>query len=249
MVYKFNKDGNVVFNVSDGLANYSQRNNQYLDVVTKKPTAMVACNVTSMGMGLVYSGYNVPLRYPKLPQIEDNLIKFCQEDPRVAAYYREKMPGMYNDWIARKRGCYPPNEVHAILSWAINLYMGCSATRFSTNVPVRDIISSIALDCLPVVGSGVFATFGHVVCIVGFTAKPEFLKKLGESKVITDDFRDLVLGWTIDDPYGNFHNGYKPVLPGNDIAMSNDEFYGMFKPLNDRYVKWAHMFNKPAAVA
>ena len=248
MIYTKDSVGNIVFNVSNNLPNFSQRNNEYIDKVTKKPTALVACNVTSIAMGLSYSGYNIPLKYAELKQPEDNLIKFADEDPAVSSYYKEKMPGMYNDWVARKPDCYPPNELHDILSYSTNLYMGCKATYFSTNVPVRNIISDICFSNLPVVMSGKFSGFGHIVCLVGFVAKPEFLTKLGTTSTITDDFRDLITGWIIDDPYGDFRNGYKPVLSGNNIPMTNDQFYSMLKPLNDRYIKWAHRFNPPAAV-
>ena len=104
MVYKIGADGTVTFNVSDGLANFSQRNNQYIDQVTKKTTAFVACNVTSMAMGLAYSGYSFPTKYPGLEQPEDQLIKFCQEDPKALDYYKATQPAMYAAWFRVKPG-------------------------------------------------------------------------------------------------------------------------------------------------
>jgi hypothetical protein len=249
MVYKTDSAGNVIFNVSDGLANFSQRNNEYIDKVTKKTTAFVACNVTSMAMGLTYAGHHIPNKYPGLDQPEDQLIKFCQEDPGAIDYYKSTQPAMYAAWMARAKDCYAPNEVHDVLSHDINAFMGYKATYFGTSVKVSDLMSDIALNGLPIVVSGTFCGFGHVVCLVGFMASKDILGKIAAANAVTDECRGLVKAWIIDDPYGNFHNGYKPVLPGNDIQMSNDEFYSMSKPVNDHYVKFAHRFTKPGVTA
>jgi len=245
MKYTTDKEGNLIFDVSAGFSNSSQRNNIYVDKVLKKSTALVACNATSMGMGLEYTGWSIPQKYLELKQQEDNLIKFCQEDSIVLDYYKKTLPAMYAAWLVRAKDCYAPNEVHDVLSYAINMYMGSKVTYFKVNTLVSEIVSDISIRNLPIVMSGKFAGFGHVVCLVGFKAKKEFLEGYNKTKTITEDLLKFIYEWTIDDPYGDFRNDYKIVLSGNNIPMTSLQFNTMFNPRESTTVKFAHRFNKP----
>lgn len=208
-----------VLNVSANKENYSQRNN--------KVDPGITCNTTSMVMTLDYNGYRVPVKTGDQP--EDDLTVFTRTDQRVLDFYKTKMPVMYNAFINKESGFYWPNEVHDVLSYATNLYMGTNCTKFRTDVSLEELISEIRAGRACVL-SGKFGKLNHIVCLVGFVLV---------NGVVTEAI--------IDDPYGDYHKGYTAGSSGNDIHMTIDEFYSIFKPFG-KGPKYAHLFKAPAAV-
>lgn len=238
---KFKVDGMfATYDVSANKENYSQNNNLYRYVQgLARVTPATECNVTSMVMGGDYAGYGFPSG--KYAQSEDNFADFMISSPEVDAKYKETMPAMYADWKAGKKGSYPPNEIHSLLSFGFNLWLGTTATYFSTNTPIQAIIDDITQKALPVVMSGKFGNLGHIVCLVGLVVPA--IKT--EGRIILDDVKDFL----IDDPYGNYLSGYSDgAASGNNIVMPKADFLSIFKPLGDDKVKWSHRFNQPAAL-
>lgn len=228
----------AVFNVSENKQNYSQRNNLYrTQNGFVKVNAFTECNVTSMCMAADYAGYHFPKG--DFAQAEDNFAKFLNESPIVDAYYKEKMPAMYADWKAGKKDAFPPNEVHAVLSYGFNQWIGCKATSFILDYPINSMLKDLSVSNRPLVLSGKFGKLNHIVTLVGF--------KVPVAKVDNFTFDDVV-EFIIDDPYGDYHDGYAGTKAGNDIVMSKADFLSIFKPLNDDKVKWAHIFYAPAAI-
>jgi len=236
---RYNTDGLfAVFNVSENKANYSQRNNLYrFQNKNAKENWATMCNVTSMCMAADYTGYKFPKG--EFDQPEDNLGKFMITNPEVDAFYKEKMPAMYTAYKNGDKDCYTPNEVHAILSFGFNKWIGCNATEFSMGIPIHSIISEIVDNSHPVVLSGKFGNLFHIVCLVGL--------KVPVSKIADGIKFDDVVEFIIDDPYGDYHDGYTNGKEGNDVHVSKADFISIFKPFNDENVKWGHLFHAPAA--
>ena len=240
----------VVFNVSKNKLNYSQRNNNF---VFKHGAAEIKnstmCNVTSMCMALDYAGYQFPTGLSTQP--EDNLADFLVNDSKVDAFYKEKMPAMYAAYKAGKEGCYPPNEVHEVLAYGTNLWMGTTAVNFSTNVKISDIKKQLLIEGRPVVMSGLFNNLHHVVCLVGLTFEvPDNVLKFSYARQIKyiSDNKIPPSEIIIDDPWGNPLKDYKEGISGNDIKLPWSFFINNMKPLGNATVKWAHMINEAAAV-
>lgn len=253
------KDGLIVFNVSDNKANYSQRNNQYKwfnsaydnQLVFGKVTAATMCNVTSLCMALDYAGYKVPTEGDdKYPQPEDRLAKFIMESKDVDRFYKEKMPAMYADYKAGKKGCYTPNEIHAVLAYAVNQWLGTSADTFRTDISISEMKDIIINKTLPIVISGCFAGLNHIINLVGFAfaATPEAIKDCNNA-----DYIPFVCGTypvvnvIYDDPYGKTGE-YDKNLSGNDVYVPYDKFISDVKPLGNAAMKWGHVLKTPAAI-
>lgn len=238
------------FNVSENKVNYSQRNNQFkFKNGAAEVKAATMCNVTAICMALDYAGYQFPTGIFEQP--EDNLADFLINDSKVDAYYKEKMPAMQAAYKAGKEGCYPPNEVHDVLAYGTNLWLGTKADTFSTCVKFGTIKREIIINQRPVVMSGLFNNLHHVICLVGMTfdipddiaktSKSNIIKYIAENKISPVEF-------IIDDPWGNPLKGYKPGISGNDVVISSKYFVDSLKPLGNPAVKWAHIFSEPAAV-
>lgn len=239
--------------VSDGKANYSQRNNQY---VHKNKKGMIdvqgstMCNVTSICMALDYNGW----QFPKGPfaQPEDNLCKFLMESKEVDAYYKKVAPASWKEYnecktTVNKAGktivdYYTPNEYHPVLAYATNLWLGCTADIYADNVDIFDIINEL-LEGRACVISGNFNGLGHIVTLVGCEwnvdaagkSVYDLLKFICEKKVLPTKF-------IIDDPYGKWNapKGYASGESGNNATLTRDEFMRMIKPENNQKVKRCH---------
>lgn len=244
---KANKDW-LIFNVSDNKANYSQRNNEYkwYGNGDAKVTASTMCNLTSMCMAADYMGYNFP--DGKYDQPEDNAADFTMKSPEVDAYYKAKMPAMYADYKAGKEGCYTPNEIHAVLSYAMNLWMGCQMTQFIDNMPIKDMLTKLTYDNEPMVISGKFDKLSHIVVLVGAIYK----NNLGTVNPTLEQAYESIkinkpLYMIYDDPWGCTYNYADTTKKGNDVIIPYKKFISDIKPFNNETIKWAHTFNKPAA--
>jgi hypothetical protein len=245
------KDGKIIFNVSKGKENFSQRNNEFKWTHPKNPAvkmdALSMCNVTSMVMALAYLGYTFPTG--KFKQPEDNLCDFMFTDKRVMERYKTRFPAM---WAAFDRGdanAFGPNLVHDILSFATNLWMGCtSMTTFNERMPITDIIKEIVENNRPLVLSGTFpytfqsgtvGTLGHINVLVGaIWDKSKWKGTVGNS-----EWPETLI---FDDPFGdykiNFRNG-----TGNDVMTSWADFIRLYKDLRNTNIKMAHTFKSAAA--
>jgi hypothetical protein len=120
--------------------------------------------------------------------------------------------------------------------------------KFSETVQVSNIIYQVVEKGLPVVVSGNFPkssgsneTIGHIVVVVGaIYQKDELLK----DTFIKPNPKAII----IDDPWGNFMDGYEKNTTGNDVICPWDLFLKYLKPVNTIDTKWAYLFNKGEAI-
>ena len=227
------KDNKVIFNISEGKGNYSQRNNEIDPHNT--------CGPTNMVQAMDYMGYKLPNIFPNYEQYDDKFTNFCLVDKRVLEYYKKNFKSYYEKWIVKADGYYNPFEIHDVLSYAANLFLGFDATSFSAKCPIYDIIEEVVIHNRPVVTSGCFAGLNHIVTIVGFEFDKTYydLNKKRKDWVKTA----IPLNVIIDDTYGQTYN-YKAGKSGNDTVITWKQFIDDVKPLKDSKVKYAHKFKK-----
>jgi len=177
-----------------------------------------------MVMALVQAGFSLPS--PAGVQPEDHLTAYLTGPDGRAALAR------FAPWAVGQDGriLYPPNEVHACLAWGVNKLLGKRVVDFSTDVDVDEILHHLASGA-GVVLSGSFPVRGgelnHVVSLSGYKACRRDAR-----------FGDLDCLY-IDDPYGNYHTGYKDHQ-GNDVSILPRDFMQIIKQPKARR-KWAHI--------
>jgi len=193
---------------------YSQRNNRY--------NPLSACLVTSFVMALAVEGVplveaGAPLThdwpifvYPSGLQPEDALLTLLRSP------WGYEMRDQYS-WA--KREDVAPNEVHMVVSEAVNRLVGKKVTVFETNKTIHHIFRQLEVGH-PLVITGSFTDFGHAVTVVGATYTPG-----GEIKEII-----------VDDPYGNYKTNYRS-RKGNNIHIPVMEFIQIWSG-------WYHRFDK-----
>ena len=164
-----------ILNVSEGKANYSQRNNEV------RPLS--SCNTTSLTMATSYIAalwdifINSPIykKYAEYQQPEDRLQKALL------------------DW-----GLNPEN--HYDLMKGYNRFMGKDIDFFSVMVPFRELVDEL-LSGKPWVGSGTFPGFpnpvksplGHIICIVGLAYEDDPYSPAGV--IVDDPYGDTMNNW------------------------------------------------------
>ena len=243
-------DGKIIFNVSDNLDNYTQKNNEYTEkLANRKVNWATVCNCTSIAMALYYNGYKFPTaESDKFPQPVDRLTKFIMESKEVDAYYKDHMPAMYADYKKGLKDCYTPNEIHSCLELGTNLWMGTTCDTFRMDVSLSELKKILIVDNMATVISGKFNKYNHIVCLVGASySETEELDKALDSGNMDLFLSTQPIDFIVDDPYGAVCIGH-PELPGNDIHIPYLDFINEIKPLGNPSIKWAHVFKKPAAI-
>ena len=201
-------------NLSAGKEYLTQRNN--------KISPMSTCNVTAAIMALEAS--DIPFGDSmKWAQEEDALADLLLSDESYEIMKR-KYP-----WAIRDG--YMPYEVHGMLEWGINEFVGQKVDTFSTNVSIMDILLNIKDNrCAPLV-SGKFTKFGHIVAVVGYIENAPF-KTLHDIEYII-----------IDDPYGDYWTDYE-IRNGDNVQMTVQQFNRIVKSSDNLGAKWAHILNR-----
>lgn len=247
------------------ILNSTQRNNQISwPSPNKFPKSQIivswknTCNVTSIVMGLEYSGWNFPVGQYSQP--EDNLAKFILESEEIDSLYAKKLPAMYSSYKRALNGqcspselnnVYTPIELHEFLAKGTNLWLGSTAVEFRTNINFKKALwSSMVESNLPIVLSTTFGGFGHVVTCVGFSiTESEYEKALSYRKKtneLPDDYE--IESIIVDDPWGNASKSKFASYPaggggsGNNLTVPWDIVVSRVKPVNSTLVKWGHMF-------
>jgi hypothetical protein len=221
----------TTINVSDGKKIHSQRNNELLPIAT--------CNTTSMIMMLKYSGVDVAKKLSyEWTQLEDSLTSFTQTNAEVDAFYGRLDAANHKKWKAKDPKAIPPNQYHAVLNFATNLWLGYrpdTITSFTTGRSIQTILFDLLQGKASVV-SGVFAKLRHVVCVVGFNSIQMDMEKISNPADITLADVSHVL---IDDPYGDYRTNYKDHN-GDDIKIPLDEFIKLTNSSGSATQKWCH---------
>jgi hypothetical protein len=258
-------DGTFIFKIDQGVENYSQRDNEfkYIHPITKVEMAsgLTMCNVTAYCEAAEINNFRFPGGSFKQP--EDNFCDFLFNSKEVMAYYKQKMPAMYDAFERGDKNAYSPNEVHTVLAYAFNKWMGCSDTKpiatFKDNAQILDILSEIIEKDSAVVMSGTFpykynngtvGTIGHINVLVGLEYSKELLEKNNINtkglNSVTSLKKVRPTNFIFDDPYGNLYKNFEPGT-GNDVKIPYADFIKYYKPLNDINTKYAHIFSKAAA--
>lgn len=246
------------------ILNSTQRNNEIVWPSKEEyPNAQYVtswkntCNTTSMCQALEYAGWKLP--QGKYKQPEDNLTYFILTDKRIRDAYQKGQPVMYTSWMKSLAGqcskqelanVFPPNELHSYLSMGTNLWLGSTATQFSTNTSfVKALWRYFALDNLPIVISTNFGGFGHIVTVTGVIwTESDYNKGIEQFKADKTKWPEVVpQSIVVDDPWGNL-DLRKNVYPaggggsGNNKVIPWDFVVEHVKPLGSRSCKWAHTF-------
>jgi hypothetical protein len=195
-------------------------------------------------MAASYAGWRFPTEpFPELKQEEDRLTAFILQDSRVAEYYKKTLPTLYKEWENDVPGAIPPNQVHRVLAYGTNLFFGSTVVKFREDVTTDEIIYEIYKKSLPVVVSGKFpkasnslSTIDHIVVAVGLVYAKDY------------DIPHNPESFIVDDPWGNFMEGYEKILSGNDVICPYSKFLSYLKPVNSSKVKWAHLLTKGEAI-
>lgn len=223
-------------NISTGFINSSQRNNEILP--------SVACGPTNMIQALEYTGWEIDQRiFPELKQPEDKLMKFTRTNETVLNYYKKKYKNLFINWqeeakALKKDGeelwqvncpkAYAPNEVHDVMNFATNLFLGYTeediknghrATWLENEFNLDDVVYQLTIGN-PVVTSVRFGNCGHYITIVG----AQYRKYLCAPYVV-----NLI----IDNTYGkfNFETETYEKVSGNDNIISKKELLERVRPV------------------
>lgn len=252
-------------NVSLGKDNYSQRNNEI--------DSNNVCGPTNFIQALTYAGWVLDeSKFPQFKQPEDKLTYFCRTNKDVLNYFKTHYANFYNNWMTEAKAnakaqkkeywqvacknSYPPNELHDVMSYAVNLFVGYSAkdlagmkrrpvTRFYNEFDIYEVIWQLCKG-LPVISS--VDPFkrggGHYITIVGFTAADDFAKPVSYNQVTNKEFSlDRIYDIIIDNTYGKFDFANKKYLAvsGNDEHLTIGKLLDIVKPVS-------HYFSPGAAV-
>jgi len=193
---------------------FSQVNNKYFPLSACVPTsfimALIAEEIPVVEAGSPLTGAWPVFVYPTGMQPEDFLLALLRSP------WGYEMRDQYS-WAKREN--IEPNEVHMVVSEAVNRIVGKKVTVFETKKTVHNIFIELEAGH-PLVITGSFTSFGHAVAVVGATYTPG-----GEIKE-----------FIIDDPYGNYKTGYKDKH-GNNIHIPVMEFMQIWSG-------WYHRFNR-----
>jgi len=224
----------VEINISTGFPYFTQRNNKIRPFIT--------CNTTSMIAALFYRKVTFPTS-TIYKQPEDDLTNFLLTDSRVDAFYRKESPIEYSKYIIANKNpkiAYPPNQVHSVLSYGTNLWLGKSQneiTIFKQTASIQEVLYEV-IKGKPVVQGGLWNNLHHITCIVGFSTSQDDIKDIKDSKDIDLSLVDSII---MDDSFGDFHAGYK-IQNGNDIRITTDEYHKLVIIQNSN-IKMGHFFN------
>lgn len=190
----------IFFNVSQGIKNRLQK------LTKRRPAA--ACNVTVATMACIYTGNEFTSPEGIMP--EDHLMDIL-DSKEGRAYLQKIVPGAtYNPW----------NDSYCI-AWAVNKAVEhdiCEVRKATIQEMLFHCIIGGAIG----IGGGFIkrqGTSGHFVCVVGAATTQE----LSGMEVPDDIDINKVHSIIIDDPYGNFLNGYKDQN-GNDLVVPVELF-------------------------
>lgn len=235
-----------VYNLSNDKSNYNQLKSKYSYKKNEFSTNGYSfCNVTMMGMALDYLGFipafkrTIESTYPELDRLPDKLAKHALESPRVLAYYKSRFPDWYEKFEKGDKDAYGPNEIHSVLSYAVNDFLNVPcATYFSTNTSWIEIMNELVFWGRPVGISGKFSGLNHIVLAVGCA-----FEDLGNDSYPSMDQKPNF--FIVDDPYGKTYE-YGKGLSGNDVWIPFEKCVSDFKDLSDPSFKFTHRFIAPA---
>lgn len=178
---------------------FSQRDNEF------NPTG--TCNVTSLAMVLSWAGVTPPHGV----QLEDELSKELETKEA-----QDRFRAWYPD-LARQG--YEPRHVHGMLQWLADKYVGND--RYTESASWDEIYSWLR-EHGPIITSGHFTAFGHVIVLVGTTTRGDFI---------------------CHDPWGNWERGYRRAHNGKFVIYNREQLNDVLKG-QDQDHKRAHFISR-----
>lgn len=175
----------------------SQRDNEF------KPSG--TCNITSLAMLMEYNGITPP---PGM-QLEDILFKALQT-PFAQDYYAKTYPSFKNQG-------YNARNIHGMLSWLARQYN--YKASFTTSGDMNTIQTQLMRNKQPVIVTGNFTRYGHIVLVTGLTLKNNFI---------------------VHDPWGDWNTHYQSHQ-GSYRLYDKEDMWEIMKGTNTN--KWMHIIN------
>lgn len=242
------ENGVLEINVSKDKLNYTQLNNKYVHLNEsgkKDVSAISMCNVTSICQSLDYNGWSFPKG--KFDQPEDNLAEFIMTNSEVLDFYKKNEPYSYQEWKAERPNSFSPVEIHSVLAFGVNKWLGKEVDTFELNANIWDITKEI-LNNRSCVISGAFPTenggvLNHIVSLVGciwnfnkVITKDDAVSEVNKNKILPDTF-------IIDDTYARWNmlkKVYEYNKSGNDTKLTYKDFIDIMKPVRSQQAKYCH---------
>ena len=192
------------------IVNYS-KDIDYHTQINNKFVPYKSCNTTSIVMALKQAKIKLP---PHVGQPEDALTELLTTDE---AY---KIQKVLAPWSIDQ---YAPQEVHPVLEWGVNKWIGRTVDRFYSNTKIEDL-QELLVTGKGVVLSGTFPLpnkeLHHIVSLAGYIKE------------------ETITHYIIDDPYGNWFANYADPH-GNNIQLPIDTFIDIFDKGINQY--WTHI--------
>jgi hypothetical protein len=233
----------MFINNSKNKITHEQRDNKFVWVSPKnsalKTNALTMCNGTSLCMQYKYNytdangcwkqGYGFPTG--RFEQPEDNFVAFIYETPECIEYYKKISPQYYAEWEAGKSTAYNPNEIHDVLRFSFNKWVGKDIDKFKVDWSITDIFNELKAG-RTVTCSGAFpyknvagkqTTLNHINVLVGYEEVDGEIARL-----------------LVDDPYGSVHQNFAAGT-GDNVIITVAEFAKWYKPVGNAAAKFAHI--------
>lgn len=241
-------------NVSEGKSNYSQRKSKLVheqrgQYGTNRIDWKVVCNIHSLIMAFLYSGWSCPASsFEREPDaFGAYVIRECLKEKN---WFKTKMYNLWHNWYEGQPDAYTPLELHDVLAhYACEWFRCTNADKFNSAMDVKLIFKHMYENRVAVPTSVAWGGLaGHVIVIVGFEATSE--------KALLDWFAgnsdvNPIEKVIVDDPWGKCleaTNRYDSTQSGNDNKFSYEFFDKHWKSIDSRTKKYAHVIARPAVV-
>ena len=202
--------------------------------------------VSSMLIALDYAGYKFPIIKDD-EKIEDVFLNFCFKNKEVLDFYKNLSPTMFDAWYEEYsssketdlkeiefKNSYPPTEVHSVLSYATNKFLGIeNATTFNSSATLQEIIKELT-EYKPVIVSAEFGKNNYTLCLTGVVLETN---DNGESWTPVKFYADDIFG-----KYDIPNEKYLEGLSGIDSEYLADDLIPTLKSKSSQF-KYAHFFN------
>ena len=154
---------------------------------------------------------------------------------------------MFKEFKMGTKGCYTPNEVHSVLAYAFNRWIGRKdkpSVTFRDDVTLFELLKELK-EGRAVVMSGRFpyngkngpTEIGHINTLVGIDT--------GVINHIDPLLKYKPVKFIFDDPWGSVHQNFAPGT-GDDVELDYEQFIKWYKNCGST-IKWAHIFKSAAA--
>ncbi len=217
----------VDIDVSTGKPYHTQINNR------KVP--MAACNTTSSVMFLIDNGVELP---DTGDEQEEDVLTGITESPEAYEAMRRMAPWAFRPFRTG-RPTYPPAQVHVMLDWAMERWIGRKLSIFREDVSLEELVNELVHGRAAII-NGKFTPGGHVVELVGLRSRQD---DLGLARWPKDVDLRAIEWWRIDGPYGNYHTGYEDPR-GNGVTIPFDLFNNLTNDYGNADRKWAHLYRE-----